>query len=457
MSTALQSLLYLQPWAIDSRFIPLMLDIVERRIEQGVKIDPLSLKALGAYRPRMLSYIDVDTAPEDAPAGLEMLFDVDAAGVVQPAPAQGQKIGVINVMGPISQWPSMEMSGPASASTVSIGNTLDSLMGDATVKAIVMRFDSPGGGVYGVQELGDKINASKGQGKPIIAQVDSLAASAAYWLASQCDEIVITPSGQAGSIGVYTLHQDVSGAMDQAGVKPTFVSAGPYKVEGNQFQPLEGEALGAMQDTVNSYYNDFTSAVARGRGVTAQAVKDGYGQGRVLKAKESVKAGLADRVATMAQTLKRLGSTRGATVAQAAALDAAQVAAEEIAALDYLPIIDAGQIDQSIRVTRAEDGTFSISEPPKRMLFSKEILGDRSDICSIGAGKVLISASNGEAIYAIEGQTRDGEVVANLVSSSIVPLAPKLENSPTPAPAQDKEELARRRRLRNAHRNRLFA
>jgi len=67
--------------------------------------------------------------------------------------------------------------------------------------------------------------------------VNSLCASAAYWIASQADEVVSTPGGLTGSIGVYTVHEDLSAASEAAGVKVTYISAGKYKTESQPFQP----------------------------------------------------------------------------------------------------------------------------------------------------------------------------------------------------------------------------
>jgi ClpP class serine protease len=84
------------------------------------------------------------------------------------------------------------------------------------VRSIVLLFDSPGGSVYGIDEFAQEIFAARDQ-KRIVAQIDPLAASAAYYLASQASEIVVTPSGEAGSIGVRMMHQDLSKALEAKG------------------------------------------------------------------------------------------------------------------------------------------------------------------------------------------------------------------------------------------------
>lgn len=179
------------------------------------------------------------------------------------------------------------------------------------IKAIILDTHTPGGCVYGVPEMAEEIFNSR-DAKPIIAQVNALCASAGYWLAAACTEIVITASGEIGSIGVYTIHEDVSKMYEEAGVKETLISAGKYKVEGNPFEPLGEDARAAIQMSVDGYYTMFVDAVARYRGVTSQAVRDGFGQGRVARAPDSIGIGLSDRLGTMADTLQRFGIRPGA-------------------------------------------------------------------------------------------------------------------------------------------------
>ena len=148
---------------------------------------------------------------------------------------------------------------------------------------IVLLVDSPGGSVYGIAELANKINALKGE-KKIIGMADSVAASAAYWLASQCSELVCCPGGQVGSIGVLAAHEDQSGAAEQAGVKTTLVTSSKYKGEGNPFGPMDDDARAEIQSKVDAYHAMFVAAVARGRGVSEGVVNKTFGQGRMSMA-----------------------------------------------------------------------------------------------------------------------------------------------------------------------------
>jgi signal peptide peptidase SppA len=218
-------------------------------------------------------------------------------------------IAVINVMGIIAQHASQvdNISGPGGTSTERVTNSLRSAVADPNVTSIVLNVDSPGGSVSGVQALADEIYNSRGK-KPIIAQVNSMMASAAYWIGAAADEIVMTPGSQAGSIGVYLMHKDVSAAAEKEGVKITFVKAGKYKTEANPFEILGKDAATSLQATVDSYYADFINGVAKFRGVSSEDVRNGFGEGRVVKDKMAVKAGMADSIATLDETLRRLTS-----------------------------------------------------------------------------------------------------------------------------------------------------
>lgn len=199
--------------------------------------------------------------------------------------------------------------GGADGSLDTFRRSFRNAMGDSEVGTVVLDVDSPGGLVDLVPETAAEIRKAR-ESKKIVAVSNPLTASAAYWLASQADEIVVTPSGESGSIGVYATHQDISGALDKAGIKPTLISAGKYKVEGNPYEPLDEEAQQAIQDSVDEYYGMFVKDVAAGRGVKVSEVKAGYGEGRTLTAGKALEANLVDRVDTLESTVARLTGRR---------------------------------------------------------------------------------------------------------------------------------------------------
>lgn len=239
--------------------------------------------------------------------------DIAAARMRSLSADKPGSVVVLPLYGIINQRYAGDFSGPQGTSVQEFTQQFRQAMNDPNVTAIVIDCDSPGGTVSGVDELATEIyNARQQKTKKITAVSNCLCASAAYYIASQANEFCVSPSSMTGSIGVYQLHEDDSTALENIGVKFTFISAGKYKVEGNSFQPLNDEARTAMQGVVDDFYDMFTKAVARGRSVAVKAVRNGFGEGRCLTAQDAVKQGLADRVATLDEVLSKYGVKQSA-------------------------------------------------------------------------------------------------------------------------------------------------
>jgi signal peptide peptidase SppA len=145
-------------------------------------------------------------------------------------------------------------------------------LGDPEVRAICLAIDSPGGEVSGCFDLVDLIYASRGD-KPIWAILDDAAYSAAYAIASAADHITVPRTGGTGSVGVITMHVDVSKALDGAGVAVTIIHYGDRKADGNQFNPLSKEATERFQADVDSMGDLFVKTVARNRKLSTAKVR----------------------------------------------------------------------------------------------------------------------------------------------------------------------------------------
>lgn len=174
---------------------------------------------------------------------------------------------------------------------------------DPSVSTIILNVDSPGGSVTGIPEAYAAI-AEAARRKRVVASVNYMAASAAYWLASPAAEIVASPSAEVGSIGVYCLRPDQSVADAKQGVKYEYIHAGKYKVEGNEHEPISDAERAYLQREVDSTYADFVSSVAKGRRASETRVRDGYGQGRLVSARDGLKLGIIDRIATFESVLQ---------------------------------------------------------------------------------------------------------------------------------------------------------
>lgn len=292
-----------EPWAILPYRLAQISEIVRFRAKGGkLTEDEIKERLLNAGRSSTLSG-EWNIEPSDYGA---LIVNAAAPG---PTTSRGA-VAVLPLLGVISQRANLmtEMSG--GTSTEKFGAAFRQAMADPSVGAVVLDVDSPGGSVYGVGELADMIRGARGQ-KPIITVANSMAASAAYWIATAADELVVTPGGEVGSIGVLTAHADMSVQEEMIGEKVTLISAGKKKVWANPYEPLSDEARADLQARVDDYYRAFVGAVARGRGVSASEVRGGFGEGGMVGAQEAVTLGMADRVATLEDTIRRLAGGRG--------------------------------------------------------------------------------------------------------------------------------------------------
>lgn len=178
---------------------------------------------------------------------------------------------------------------------------------DRDVEHVIMGFSSPGGSSLGLNELAETIRLV-GAEIPVTAHVDGGAASAAYWLAAQCNDVVCSPSAEVGSIGVYSVLDDVSARYEQAGVKREVVAGRPkidgerdatgsIKGHGTPGLKISNEYRSDMQRRVDQTMDEFIEAVAEGRGMDQTAVAM-LATGKVWGASDASKRGLIDRIAS---------------------------------------------------------------------------------------------------------------------------------------------------------------
>lgn len=237
--------------------------------------------------------------------------EIEARISPQTAAAVARREGAVAVV-PLRGVISPRASGVQNSSTgggataESFAASIEQMADDDTVKAIIVDADTPGGNVLNVDEASATVAAVRGR-KPIIVQVTGNLASAGYWIGASADEIVVSPSSAVGAIGVRMAYDDLTEKLAKDGVAREIIAAGKYKGEG-LLGPLSDETRAYMQGRVDDYYAMFVDRVAAGRGVTSAAVRDGFGQGRMLGAQAAVREKMADRVATLKETLARFGA-----------------------------------------------------------------------------------------------------------------------------------------------------
>jgi len=171
-------------------------------------------------------------------------------------------------------------------------NFIDAL-NDKKVRAIALSIDSPGGEVAGCFDLADLIYESRSV-KPTLAILSESAFSAAYALASACEQIAVPRTGGTGSVGVICMHIDQSKAIDRAGLAVTIIKYGDRKADGNQFNPLTKEALERFQSDVDEMGELFVATVARNRNLPVETVRKT--QATTFLGAAGVEIGFADAV-----------------------------------------------------------------------------------------------------------------------------------------------------------------
>jgi signal peptide peptidase SppA len=221
------------------------------------------------------------------------------------AAANGKSVAVVRLAGTM-----MKSAGSfGGSSTVQVRKDLRAAA-DPDVSAILMAIDSPGGAISGTADLASDVNRARRK-KPVWAHIDDLGASAAYWVASQADQIYAnSPTALVGSIGTYGSVTDLSGALEKGGVKVRVFRSGPLKGAGAvPGDPLTDEQAAHLQRTVDLTQQHFDAAVKSGRGLTA-AQLDAVRSGGVFLAQEAKELKLIDGIRPLETTLAALAAAK---------------------------------------------------------------------------------------------------------------------------------------------------
>lgn len=168
-------------------------------------------------------------------------------------------------------------------------------LADPDVTSIIYDVNSNGGEAAGCFELAQEMYDTRGE-KPSLAVVDSNCYSAAYALASSVDKIAITQSGGAGSIGVISMHIDMSAMLEKAGIKINIIKSGDHKADGNPYEAMSDETRARWQASVDTMRTEFVNLVAQNRGLDPKVVRDT--EALCYNAGDALKLGLVDSIAT---------------------------------------------------------------------------------------------------------------------------------------------------------------
>lgn len=194
----------------------------------------------------------------------------------------------------------VKVQGPSSAGATyaNLANSIRMAAGSTRADRILLHVDSPGGSVMGLAGFREAITEAKTE-KPVIALIDGLGASAAYWIASAADEVYATSDSIVGSIGAMGIHYDVSEQFAAQGVKPTIIHSGALKVEGNSLEPLSEETRLKFQAELDQVRQEFATDVAQSRGISVESVL--ATEADTFRADVALEMGLIDGIKSMAE------------------------------------------------------------------------------------------------------------------------------------------------------------
>lgn len=216
--------------------------------------------------------------------------------LVQKKIAFGGKVALVRIEGPIIEAKSIieEIHGYAK---------------DDSVKAIVLRVDSPGGAVVPSQEIYSEVKKTVAQ-KKVIVSMGSVAASGGYYISAPASRIIANPGTITGSIGVIMELPNVKGLMDKLGVKADVVKSGKYKDIASPFRGIGKEELEILQGVMDDVHSQFIFAVSEGRKLPVDEVRK-IADGRIFSGRQAIKAGLVDELGDLDYAVKTAARVAG--------------------------------------------------------------------------------------------------------------------------------------------------
>jgi protease-4 len=194
-----------------------------------------------------------------------------------------------------------------------IVDQIERLDRDASVKAVVVRLDSPGGGVAASQEIYEALRKLHDDKKPVVASFAGVAASGAYYVACAADSIVSNPGTLTGSIGVIMSFPNTEELFRKVGLHFEVIKTGKYKDVGSMWRPMTPEERELLQNVLSNVYDQFVDAIVDGRGMEREDILP-YADGRVFSGDQALEYGFVDRLGDLDDAIDmaaKLGGIRG--------------------------------------------------------------------------------------------------------------------------------------------------
>ncbi len=264
-------------------------------VVSGLSVVMLAFTALAGCGPQGFKI-----TPVPADRSLEESVVMDDGGLFLP------KIALIEVEGVLIDRERSGLFSEGENPVAFLVEKLDKAAKDKSVKAVVLRINSPGGSVTASDLMHSEVlhfkQKTKGK-RPVVAVLSNVAASGGYYVACSADEIVACPTTVTGSIGVIMQMINFAGTMTKIGVKAEAIKSGAMKDAGSPFREMKPEDREMFQGLVDNFYNRFVKVVATGRPKLTEEKVRQIADGRVWSAQQALELGLVDRIASLRETL----------------------------------------------------------------------------------------------------------------------------------------------------------
>ena len=215
-------------------------------------------------------------------------------GDIRSRSALSNSSGTVAVV--VAQGEIVEGDAPAGyIGGVSTAKELRDVRDDPSVRAVVLRVDSPGGGVFASEQVRREVEAIRASGRPVVVSMGNTAASGGYWISMNADKIYADESTITGSIGIFGLIPNVSRALEKIGVHTDGVGTSPLAGASSPARPLDPSLSRVVQSIINNGYDDFITRISEARSMTTEAV-DEHARGRVWSGLQAHKRGLVDEL-----------------------------------------------------------------------------------------------------------------------------------------------------------------
>ncbi|HPL64521.1 MAG: signal peptide peptidase SppA [Syntrophales bacterium] len=180
---------------------------------------------------------------------------------------------------------------------------------DSRIKAVVIRIDSPGGGVAPSQEIYDAVLELRKK-KNVVASMGSVAASGGYYIACAAERIIANPGSVTGSIGAVMHFSNFEETLKKLGIRASVVKSGRYKDSGSPLRDMTSEERNLFQGVIDDIHDQFVEAVSANRKIPKEKMKE-YADGRIFTGRQALKLGLVDSLGDLESAVRTVAELAG--------------------------------------------------------------------------------------------------------------------------------------------------